>query len=77
MKTNISINNEEVLKRFISFTNKFYSNIDIHKGKHCVDAKSIMGVLAFGFGEDLEVEIITHNEDELVSFVRGVAEFER
>lgn len=77
MRTTISIQNEDVLKRFVNFTNRFDSNVNLYKGSYCVDAKSILGVILLGMCDDLEVEIITHDENELVDFIRGVEEYEK
>lgn len=63
------------LKSFLNVTSKFKSKIYMKKGRYVVDAKSIMGILSIDFSNEVEVEIITNNEDELIRFFKDMEEF--
>lgn len=75
MKTEIIINNEQELRKFIDFTNTFRSPIDLSKGSRTVDAKSILGVIALGLHEFATIKIITVDENEMVEFINGIKQF--
>lgn len=71
----INLNTKDKIMGFVNFTKRFDSPIDMKKGSHCVDAKSIMGVIALGVYEPVEVYIITSDEDEMVRFNKECRQF--
>lgn len=75
MRQTIRINNESKLLDFVNIANEFESAIDLIKGSHCVDAKSVLGVVALGMYADFEVEILTHDEDEILKFDKKMERF--
>ena len=71
----INLNTEDKILGFVNFTRQFDSPIDVKKGSHYVDAKSIMGVIALGVYEPVEVYIITSDEDEMIRFNKECKQF--
>ena len=68
MKIPIKINNEQEIMNFVNLMNTFNSPIDLSKGNHIVDAKSILGVIALGIYDEIFVNLLSANEDEMVRF---------
>lgn len=71
----INLNTEDKIMGFVNFTRQFDSPIDMKRGSHCVDAKSIMGVIALGVYEPVEVYIITSDEYEMIRFNKECEQF--
>ena len=75
MRIIIKLNTEEDILDFVNITRSYKSPIDLIKYHHCVDAKSIMGVMALGIYDKVEVELISANEDELLKFSKDMRRF--
>ena len=75
MRITIRLTTEDDIIDFVNLTRTFESPIDLVKYHHCVDAKSIMGVIALGVYEDVDVELISANEDEMVRFYKDMERF--
>ena len=75
MRIIIKLNTEEDILDFVNITRSYKSSIDLIKYHHCVDAKSIMGVMALGIYDKVEVELISANEDELLKFSKDMRRF--
>ena len=75
MRRTIRINDEKKLLDFVNVSNEFQSPIDLIKGSHCVDAKSVLGVVSLGMFADFDVEILTHDEDEMLKFDKEMERF--
>ena len=71
----IRLTTEDDIIDFVNLTRTFESPIDLVKYHHCVDAKSIMGVIALGAYEDVNVSLITANEDEILRFAKDMERF--
>ena len=72
----IRLTTEDDIIDFVNLTCTFESPIDLVKYHHCVDAKSIMGVIALGvLYEDVDVEMISANEDEILRFAKDMERF--
>ena len=72
MRKTIRVNNEQQLMKLVNFANTFDSAIDLAKGNHIVDCKSILGVVSLGLYGDLEIGILSANEDEIIRFEREI-----
>ena len=66
---------EDDIIDFVNLTRTFESPIDLVKYHHCVDAKSIMVVIALGVYEDVDVELISASEDEMMKFHKDMRRF--
>jgi len=77
MKRKIKVSSEPQLLEFVNLMNTFTSHVDLSKGCHSVDAKSILGVIALGIYDILEIELLSANEDEIVRFEREIKKYER
>ena len=71
----IKLNSESQLVDFINTANSFDSCIDLYKGSRCVDAKSILGVIALGLFEPMEVILLSTNEQEIKEFKKEMERF--
>lgn len=71
----IRLTTEDDIIDFVNLTRTFESPIDLIKYHRCVDAKSIMGVIALGVYEDVDVKLISSNEDEMVRFHKDMERF--
>lgn len=71
----IRLTTEDDVIDFVNLTRTFESPIDLVKYHHCVDAKSIMGVIALGAYENVNVSLITANEDEILRFHKDMMRF--
>ena len=77
LEFNIDIKNEDEVRELVNFANTFKSPIDLIRGSRSADCKSILGVIAIGMFEPCTISINTHDEDEMVRFVREVTKFEK
>ena len=75
MRITIRLTTKDDVIDFINLTNTFESPIDLIKYHHCVDAKSIMGVIALGMYENVDVKLISANEDEILRFAKDMEKF--
>ena len=75
MRITIRLTTEYDIMDFVNLTHTFESPIDLVKYHHYVDAKSIMGVIALGLYEDVDVELISDNEDEILRFHKDMMRF--
>lgn len=75
MKKSIQLKNESELLEFINKMNTFDSPIDICKGSHYVDAKSILGVIALGMYDILDLTLMSEDEDEQLRFVKEIKKY--
>lgn len=76
MFTNIRLKCESDILDFVNMTNTFKSAIDLFKGSHYVDAKSMLGVIALGIYENMNVRLISTDEDEIVRFINEIRKYE-
>ena len=71
----IRLTTEDDIIEFVNLTRTYESSIDLIKYHHYVDAKSIMGVIALGVYEQVDVEMISANEDEIFRFAKDMERF--
>ena len=71
----IRLTTEDDIIDFVNLTRTYEAPIDLIKYHHYVDAKSIMGVIALGVYEDVDVSLITANEDDMVRFHKDMERF--
>ena len=75
MLITIKLNTEDDIIDFVNITRSYKAPIDLIKYHRCVDAKSIMGVIALGVYEQVDVEMISANEDEILRFAKDMEKF--
>lgn len=61
----IRLNTLTEVKEFNAAAAQIPGDVDLRSGRHCVDAKSIMGIFSLNLGRDLTVESNAVSEDEL------------
>ena len=68
-RVRIKLNGINELKEFVHAISRFESDVNIIKGTHVFDAKSIMGVIDIAPDNvSTYVEILTHDQDEIQKF---------
>lgn len=72
MRKTIRINNEQQLMSLVNLANTFEDAIDLSKGNHVVDCKSILGAVSLGLYGELEIGILSANEDEIIRFDKEI-----
>ena len=75
MLIKIKLTTEDDIIDFINITRSYKATIDLIKYHHCVDAKSIMGVIALGAYEAVDIKLISSNEDEILRFAKDMERF--
>ena len=75
MLVTIKLNTEDDILDFVNIARSYKAPIDLIKYHHYVDAKSIMGVIALGVYEPVEVKLISANEDEILRFAKDMERF--
>ncbi len=75
MLVTIKLNTEYDILDFVNIARSYKASIDLTKYHHCVDAKSIMGVIVLGVYEEVDIELISANEDEILRFTRDMERF--
>ncbi len=67
MKTvNVQLNMAEAVKNFVNIVSKYPYDIDLHSGRHIVDAKSILGIFSLDLNHPIALEIYSEDCDDLL-----------
>ena len=61
----IRLNSIGEVKEFNRIAATLPGDVDLHSGRYCVDAKSIMGIFALNLARELTVDSPTLSEEEL------------
>lgn len=61
----IRLNSIGEVKEFNRIAATVPGDVDLHSGRYCVDAKSIMGIFALNLARELTVDSPTLSEEEL------------
>lgn len=64
-QVSIRLNTIGEVKEFNHIAESIPGDVDLHSGKYCVDAKSIMGIFSLNLGRVLTVETSTLSQDAL------------
>lgn len=68
----IRLNSIGEVKEFNRIAATVPGDVDLHSGRYCVDAKSIMGIFALNLARELTVDSPTLSEEELHKKVCGL-----
>ena len=60
----VSLNSVDKVKRFVSVTAGFDTEIDVVSGRYVIDGKSFMGIFSMDLSKNLELRILETNEQE-------------
>lgn len=74
-KIKINLKNVGDIKKFISLTERYRSDIDIMTSRTVIDAKSIIGILALDLNDDVYVRIISGDIAERRKFAAEMEDF--
>lgn len=75
-KKKIKLLTPEAIAEFVKICCKYSCDINIYDGRSVIDAKSIVGVFTISQGKEIEVEINSVNEDDVVGFLNDIRKFE-
>lgn len=62
----INLNKFEDISKFNKLVNTFSSDVNVYVNHYVLDAKSLMAMFSFDLSKDIEVEIISDDEEEIV-----------
>ena len=72
----IKLSTPEMATEFINICSKYECDINLYDGSNVIDAKSIIGVFNVPQGKVIEVQMISSNEDTIISFMNEIKKFE-
>ena len=72
----IKLSTPEMATEFINICSKYECDINLYDGSNIIDAKSIVGVFGIEQGKVIEVQMISSNEDTIISFMNEIKKFE-
>ena len=75
-KKKIKLLTTKDIAHFVNICSKYSCDINIYDGRSVIDAKSIVGVFTISQGKEVEVEINSSNEDEIVGFLNDIRKYE-
>lgn len=75
-KKKIKLLTPKDIAHFVNICSKYSCDINIYDGRSVIDAKSIVGVFTISQGKEVEVEINSSNEDEIVRFLNDIRKYE-
>lgn len=75
-KIKIKLTTPEMIAEFINVCSKYDCDINLYDGRNVIDAKSLIGVFAIAQGKELEVQIISSEEDIISAFIEDMRKFE-
>jgi phosphocarrier protein len=62
--SNVSKGHDNPIAELVQVACRFDSDITLESENHRINAKSIMGIMAFNPCEGMSIDIVTHGEDE-------------
>lgn len=74
----ISLESAGDIERFVQIANTYHGDVNIRSVRNhsvVVDGKSFISVIRLDLNDDLEVELITSDENELMRFTNGMKQF--
>ena len=63
--SNVSEGHENPIAELVQVACRFDSEITLESDNHRINAKSIMGIMAFNPSEGMAIDIVTEGEDEV------------
>lgn len=75
IKEKVVFNTPDAIADFINICSKYDCDIYLYDDKNIINAKSLMGVFAVAQGKPIEVQIVSSNEDIIVSFISDIRKF--
>ena len=66
---NIKLSLTENVKTFVNIVSRYGYDVDLRSGRHCVDAKSLLGIFSLDLSKPIELVAHTEDPDELVKAI--------
>ena len=63
---NIKLSLTENVKTFVNIVSRYGYDVDLRSGRHCVDAKSLLGIFSLDLSKPIRLE--AHSEDSAKFF---------
>lgn len=72
----IKFTTPEDITDFVNMCSRYECDVNIYDGSTVIDAKSIIGVFSIQQGKTVEVQVVTHDEDVVVDFMKNIRKYE-
>ena len=72
---NISLGSIEKVKSFVDALAIFESEFDLVSGRYVIDAKSIMGIFSLDLTKPLQLNIHTHENDDMGAIHKALSPY--
>ncbi len=69
----ISLQEAEGVKRFVNIVSKYPYEMDLHSGRHVVDAKSILGIFSLDLSRPIELKIYADSCEDILEEIQPFA----
>ena len=67
---NIKLSLTENVKTFVNIVSRYGYDVDLRSGRHCVDAKSLLGIFSLDLSKPVTVEVYNDHCDDLMEELR-------
>ena len=75
-KKKIRLLTPDSIAEFVKICCKYSCDINIYDGRSVIDAKSIVGVFTISQGKEVEVEVNSVDENDVVGFLNDIKKYE-
>lgn len=72
---NVNLNRIDKVKNFVNTVVQFDCDVDLGRGCHCIDAKSIMGIFSLDLSKDIPCTIHTTDENLQALYKERLADY--
>lgn len=69
--TCVKLKNMNDAIKFVNEVNKYPYDADLERGSFMIDAKSLLGVIGMGIGQDMNLKIYADKADEMLNGISG------
>lgn len=66
----ISLKEAESVKTFVNIASKYPYEMDLHSGRHVVDAKSILGIFSLDLSKPIELKIYADACEDILGDIK-------
>ena len=63
---NIKLSLTENVKVFVNIVSRYGYDVDLRSGRHCVDAKSLLGIFSLDLSKPVTIEVYSDSCDDLM-----------
>ena len=66
---NIKLSLTENVKTFVNIVSRYGYDVDLRSGRHCVDAKSLLGIFSLDLSKPIKLQAHTDDPEKLVESI--------